>query len=251
MAGPNTRETLKSYALRALGDGVIEINVSDEQIEDRIDDALQYFSEYHFDGVERTFLKHQIGATEAQFGLTAGYIEIDVPANVTSIIQILPFNDNFTENFFNIKYQYVLNDIQNWGRMDLTGYDITRQYYDLLSHILSPHPQFEYSRIKNKLRIYLATDGGWENTYILFEAWVVLDPTQYGKIYDNIMLKKYVTQLIKRQWGSNLMKYEGIRMPGEVTFNGNQMFEQANQEIQKMEEEIQKLFETPPNWFIG
>lgn len=251
MAKPASREQLKDYALRKLGHPVIEINVSDLQLDDRLDDALQFFADYHFDGVEKAFFRHTITPAEAASGATQGYIEIDVPQNVQSVIRVFSINDNFAENFFDVKYQAVLNDIYEWGHMDLIGYDITRRYYSLLDFMLDPEPRYEFSRVKNKLRIYAQDENFVTGLIVLFEVYAILDPQIYTEIYNDRLLKKYVTALFKHQWGSNLSKYDNIQLPGGNTLNGQQILDSAQQEIEKIEEEVQLKFEEPPGFFVS
>lgn len=250
MARPRSREALKEYCLRRLGHPVIQINVAPEQIEDRIDDALHFFAEYHFEGVEKVHLKHIVTQADIDFSTTTGYMEFDIGTDVVSVTEVFSINDNFTENFFDVKYQTVLNDLNNWGHMDLIGYSITRDYYALLDFMLDPAPRFEHQRVKDKLKVYLQGDDGVRvGSVIIFSAYAIIDPTVYTKIYDEILMKKYCTALIKRQWGSNLSKFDNVTMPGGIAFNGQQIYQDANEEVQKLEEEVFNTYNYPPGGF--
>lgn len=251
MGQPSSRQALIDYALKRLGEPVIKINVSTSQVEDRIDDAIQFFQEYHDDGIERNILKHEVTQAESQFGVTSGYMEFDVSDNIVSVHNVLPFADGFTDNFFDVKYQIVLNDLHNWSDLDLVGYDMKRRHFNLLDDLLNQPTQYEFKRVKNKLRVYLNTNGLSAGQFILFEVYQIIDPDTYTEIYNNILLKRYLTALIKQQWGANMSKFDGVQMPGGVTFNGQQIFDQATEEIRQIEEEIQAKYEEPPRGFIG
>jgi len=238
MPKPSSRKEIKDYALRKLGQPVIKINVSPEQLDDRLDDALEFFGEYHEDGVERTILKHQITASEAEFGQTTGWIEFDIPDNVFSVIDVFPLADGFVDNFFDVRYQILLSDVQDWGTFDLVGYNINRNHWQLLDNLLNQPANFEYKRVQNKLKLYLTTNGAASGGYILFEVYAIIDPEQYNKIFNNRELKEYYTAIVKRQWGSNLSKFNNVQLPGGVSFNGDQIYQQAEEEIRQIEERI-------------
>jgi len=246
MAQPTSRATLKEYALRRLGSPVIEINVDDSQLEDRIDDALQFFAEYHFDGVEKTYLKHIL--TDAD--VAAEYIELD--DSVISVIKLFQFSEG-TVNMFDIRYQMALNDFYGLRNptQSLVNYSITQNHLSLIQDILSPEKSIRFSRVTNQLKI----DTDWSELnvgdYIIAEAYSVLDPETYPEIYKDRMLKRYVTALFKRQWASNLSKFEGVQLPGGVTFNGRELFDQAQTELDKLEEQVQEMYELPPDFMVG
>ena len=271
MATPSTRATFKEYCLRALGKPVIEINVDPDQVEDRIDEALQYFAQYHYDGVERMYLKYQITAdditrargdnsltqvTDVDGSTTATWKEqknyIPVPSSVMSIVKVFPFTDKAALNMFDVRYQLRLNDLYDFSSTSVLHYHMTMQHLDFLDHILTGETPIRHNQHQN--RLYLDLD--WqtdvvENDYIVIECYRKLDPTTYSDIWDDIFLKKYTTQLIKRQWGANLSKFQGIQMLGGVALNGEQIFTQAQEEINKLEEQIQLAYELPPMHMIG
>lgn len=246
MANPSSRSTLKEYALRALGSPVIEINVDDSQLEDRIDDALQFFAEYHFDGVERTYIKHQITQTD----IDNEYIAMD--DTVVSVTKVFQLSEG-TRNMFDVRYQIAFNDFYGMRNpTSLINYEITKRHLALIQDILSPEKPIRFSRVTDKLKI----DTDWSETfvvgnYIVAEAYVSLDPETYPEIYNDRLLKQYVTALFKRQWGQNLSKYDGISLPGGVTFNGKQIAEEAQTEINKLEEKVQDMYELPPEFMVG
>ena len=268
MANPATRETLKQYALRALGKPVIEINADDDQLEDRIDEALQYFSQYHYDGVQRAYLKYQY--TEAdktrmtadssesvtKNGVTTSWKEgnnfIVVPESVISVINIFPFSNKSNMNLFDVRYQLRLNDLYDFSSTSVLHYDMTMRHLDFLDSILVGEKPIRFNQHKNRLYI----DMDWENDvsageFILIKCWRKLDPTVFTDIFNDILIKKYVTQLFKRQWGANLIKFNQVQMLGGTTLNGEVIFQQAQEEINKIEEEIRSSFETPIDYMVG
>jgi len=247
MAQPTSRATLKEFALRRLGAPVIEINVDDSQLEDRIDDALQFFAEYHFDGVERTYLKLQVTQTD----IDNEYFTIS--ENVISITKIFQLSEG-TVNLFDVRYQMALNDFYGLRNpnQSMIQYTITKNHLSLIQDILSPEKAIRFSRVTNQLKI----DADWSEVfnvgdYIVAEGYLILDPETYTEIYKDRMLKNYITALFKKQWASNLSKFEGIQLPGGVTFNGRELLEQAQTEIDKIEENVQLMYELPPDFMVG
>ena len=271
MAIPSSKATLKTYCLRALGFGVIDINVSDDQVDDRLDEALQYFAQYHYDGVERMYLKHQITADELTRALqnttttatdkldgtiTANWLEgkgfIPVPDTVVSVVQVFSFDDQATNNMFDLRYQLRLNDLYDFSSTSIIHYEMTQRHLDFLSHLLVGEKPIRFNQHQNRLYI----DMDWTNDitageFLVIECYRKLGPASYTDIFDDIYLKRYATALIKRQWGANLSKFNGVAMLGGVTMNGEQIYSQAIEEIQRLEEQIQLQFETPVDLMRG
>ena len=254
---PITRQNLKDYALRKLGAPVTEINVDDAQLEDCIDDALQYFAEYHFDGTERRYYKYAVTQEDldrAEGDPNGGYISLDgIDANIISITGLYQFS-TLSSNMFDVRYQMALNDFYGIrsGMGSITNYSITKQNLELISQILDPTKNMRFTRVTNKLYI----DANWGEDfkvgeYILFECYSAIDPETYTEIYDNILLKRYVTALFKKQWGQNLSKFEGIQLPGGVSFNGAVIIDQAIADIEKIEEEVSLRYDLPIDFFTG
>ena len=273
MATPSTKATLKSYCLRALGYGVIDINVSDDQADDRLDEALQYFAQYHYDGIEKMYLKHLITSDEitrarsdasttatdtADSSITATWKEgknfIPIPSSVVSVVQVFPFTDTGGgSNMFDIRYQLRLNDLFDFSSTSVIQYQMTMDNIDLLEHILVGETPIRFNQHQNRLYI----DMDWEADitadvdYVIIECYRKLDPTTYTDIYDDIYLKRYTTTLLKKQWGANLSKFNGVTMLGGVTMNGETLYTQALEEQNKLEEQIQLAFELPINYMVG
>ena len=251
MANPTSRDTLIDYCKRQLGDPVLEINVDEDQVEDRIDEALQYYQEYHSDATIRTYLKHLVTADD----VTNEYIPI--ASNILYISRLFPVSSSFNSsfNFFDIKYQMMLNDIadlQNFAG-DLAYYEQMQQYLSILDMKLNGHPQTTFARHQDRLYIH----GEFKNKdikageYIVAEVYSILDPESHTSIYNDLWLKEYATALIKRQWGMNLLKFDGVQLPGGVLLNGRQLFDDATQEIERLRERIRSEFELPADFFVG
>jgi len=271
MATPTSKATFKSYCKRALGFGVIDINVSDDQVDDRVDEALQYFSQYHYDGVERMYLKYQItqddidrsvtnstttATDKLDSTITASFSEgnnfIPMPDSVLSVIQIFPFSNAQTNSMFDIRYQLRLNDLYDFSSTSIIHYEMTMKQLDMLEHILVGEVPIRFNQHQN--RLYLDMD--WSNDvsvddFIIIECYRKLDPDSYTDIYNDMYLKRYATALIKKQWGSNLSKFNGVQMLGGVTMNGADIYSQAIDEIQRLEEQIQLAFETTVDYMEG
>ena len=271
MAIPTTKSTFKEYCLRNLGKGVIDINVSDDQADDRIDEALQYFAQYHYDGIEKVYLKHEITQADVDraasnttttatdtidSSITASFSEgkgfIPMPSAVVSVIQIFPFDDIATNNMFDIRYQLRLNDLYDFSSTSILHYQMTMQHLDFLSHILVGEKPLRFNQHQNRLYI----DMDWSNDitageFLIIECYRKIDPSSYSDIFNDMHLKRYATALIKRQWGANLSKFKGVQILGGVEMDGEGIYSQAQEEINKLEEEIQLAFETPIDYMVG
>ncbi len=273
MAEPSTRETLKQYSLRALGKPVIEINVDDDQLEDRIDEAVQYFQQYHYDGIRRTYLKYKLtaadktrlsainGETESATDLkdnsvsTTWYEDrnfLVVPQSIISVINIFPFSDKGNMNLFDVRYQLRLNDLYDFSSTSVINYDVVLRHLDFLDHILVGEKPLRFNQHDNRLYI----DMDWTNDletdeWLVIECYRKLDPNSYTDVWNDIYLKRYTTALFKKQWGANLSKFGGVAMVGGVTLNGQQIYSEALSDIEKLENEIRTTYELNPAMMMG
>ena len=251
MANPSTREELIEYCKRRLGDPVIEINVDDDQVEDRVDESLQYYQEFHSDATVKTYLKHLVTATD----VSNGYIPIS--SDIVFVARLFPISSSFSysHNFFDIKYQMMLNDIaslQNFAG-DLAYYEQMQQYLSVLDMTLNGTPQVTFQRHANRLHIHgdFEDEDIKENDYVVAEVFQIVDPQNHTSVYNDMWLKEYTTALIKEQWGQNLIKFEGMQLPGGVTLNGRQIYEDAKTDIEQLRERIRLEQELPPDFFVG
>ena len=246
MAVPTTRATFKERCLRNLGKPVIEINVDDDQLEDRIDEALAYYQDYHFDGVEKTFLKHAVTQTD----IDNQYISIT--SDTIGIIDLLDIGDaTSTNNLFNIRYQIALNDLYDLSRYDLVPFYMNFQNIRFIEEILIGRQPLRYNRHVNKLHI----DMDWEKLnvgdFIVAHVYNKVNPDTYTDVWADRWLIRYTTCLFKESWGQNLSKFTGMQLPGGVQFNGSEIFSQAQQEKTQLEQEMISAYSLPVHDMTG
>ena len=281
MAQPASRSQLKDYCLRQLGAPVLEINVADEQVDDIIDDALQYFHERHFDGVLRTYLKYEvtqndidrgkgpgqdgvlgivtttasstIDGSEMQFDWKENSNYLQVPPAVIGVEKIFHFDGSatITNNMFSVKYQLFLNDIYFWGAMEMLTYTMTRTYLSDMDFALTTQKQVRFNQRMD--RLYLDID--WETLtvgdWLIMDCYRTLDPNDYARVWNDSFLKKYTAALLKKQWGQNLIKFNGVKLPGGVELNGRDIYEDGVKELEVIREMMSNTYELPPLDMIG
>ena len=247
MAVPSTRAEFKEYCLRALGKPVIEINVDDDQVEDRIDQALRYYWDYHFDGTEKIYYKHQITQN------TIDTKSITLPENVIGAVSVFPIGDPATSSgdIFNIRYQIALNDLYTLTSVGLIPYYMAMEHLSMVQEILVGKQPIRYNRHRNILHLDMDDRKMTVGGYLIIEAYEVVDPTTYTDVWADRWLQYYTTQLIKRQWGANLTKFEGLQLPGGVQFNGVKIYDDAETEIRRLEEEMIVNYSLPVHDMIG
>tara|TARA_A100001201_G_scaffold24526_1_gene27761 strand:+ start:75 stop:941 length:867 start_codon:yes stop_codon:yes gene_type:complete len=288
MAKPTTRDELKEYCLRQLGAPVLEINVADEQIDDLLDDTLQYFNERHYDGVEKTFLKYQItqddinrgrgsgsgsvGVTTTGVGIvtttgtstnvsglgtvTSNFYEtsnfIQVPDSVIGIEKIFKFDtSSISGGMFSIKYQLFLNDLYFFNSVDLLTYRMTKSYLEDIDMLLTTDKQIRFNQRQNRLYLDIDWDAQEANNFLVIECYRALDPTDYSKVFNDSFVKKYLTAAIKKQWGQNLIKFQGVKLPGGIELNGRAIYEDGQRELDEIRQRMSSDYELPPMDLIG
>lgn len=247
MATPTSRADFKEYCLRKLGKGVIQINVSDAQVEDRVDDALEYFQDYHSDAITRTYVKHQI----TQDDIDNEYITVD--DTVTQVLRVLSIdNASSSSSMFDARYQMHLNDVFDFTSTSASEYVTQRSHLSMLDDLFNGVNPIRYERHTDRVHI----DMNWSenltvDTYIIVECYKIIDPTLHSQIWGDRFLREYTSALIKEQWGMNVSKYEGISLPGGVTMNGRAILEEAKREIAELEEQMSLMHELPVDFFTG
>ena len=251
MAVISTRQGLIDYCLRRLGDPVIEINVDVDQIEDKVDDSLQKYQEFHSDGTLRTYLKHQITQTD----IDNDYISI--PSDVVFVSRVFPVTSVYGgyDQLFNLKYQISLNsmgDIVTWAG-DLAYFYQLQQYLEMVDQQLIGLPIVNFSRHQDRLYVFGDFEDGdvGVGDYLVIEVYSTIDPETYTSVYNDMFLKDYTTALIKQQWGQNMSKFEGMQLPGGVTISGAAMYQEATEELIRLEEKMRLEQELPPDFFMG
>lgn len=251
MAVPTTRQGLIDFCLRRLGEPVIEINVDLDQIEDKVDDALQKFRDYHYDGTVRTYRKHLMTSTD----ISNEYVTI--PSTINYVSRIFPVSSTYAYdgNFFDIRYQMMLNNMGDFIHFagDLAYIYQMENYLALVDMTLHGTPQTTFSKKQGRLYIHGdVTDGDIvAGQYIVIECYEIIDPDVYTSVWNDTFMKDYTTALIKQQWGMNMLKFEGVQLPGGVTINGRQLYEDATADLEKISEELRSAKELPLNLFIG
>lgn len=246
MSVPSSRSEFKKYCLRRLGFPVIEINVDDDQVEDRIDEALRFFFDYHFEGAHKQYYKHLVVSGD----ITNRYITL--PANILGAVNVFPIGQSLsTNNIFNIRYQISLNDLYDLTATTMVPYYQAMQHIQFLEQLLVGLQPIRFSRYDRKLYI----DTAWENInvgeYLVVEAYEVVDPTVYGAVFSDRWLIRYASALIKRQWGDNITKYDGVPLPGGVKFNGTKIRDDAQREVEALEQEMYSTWSLPVSDMIG
>tara|TARA_B100001250_G_scaffold48004_3_gene37583 strand:+ start:5926 stop:6777 length:852 start_codon:yes stop_codon:yes gene_type:complete len=283
MSQPASRSELITYCKRQLGAPVLEINVADEQVEDLLDDAVQYFQERHFDGVYPAFLKYKLteddikrgrsrgnndsdnvgittttatatidgGTTSFSWTETSNYLQ--VPPEVIGVTKIFHFDgtNSMSSGMFSIKYQMFLNDVYYWGAMEMLTYAMTKTYLEDINFLLTTQKQIRFNQRQD--RLYMDIDWGnvVEGDYIIMDCYRAMNPNDYGRVWNDSFLKKYLTALIKRQWGQNLMKFQGVKLPGGVELNGRQIYDDAEKDLEVIREMMSNTYELPPLDMIG
>ena len=283
MASPSSRSELADYCRRQLGAPVLEINVADEQVDDIIDDAVQYFQERHFDGVAQAYLKYKITqddidrgrasmeTNKKQTGITtttatadiAGtdvtftYYEnsnfLQIPPSVIGVTKIYHFDgtNTMTNNMFSVKYQMFLNDIYYWGATELLTYAMTKTYLEDINFLLTTEKQIRFNKRMDRLYLDIDWDSVSKDDYLVIDCFRQLDPNDYSRVWNDSFLKKYTTALLKKQWGQNLLKFQGVKLPGGVELNGRQIYDDAEKDLEIIREQMSNTYELPPLDMIG
>ena len=280
MAQPASRNELKEYCLRQLGAPVLEINLADEQCQDLIDDAIQYFQERHFDGVLNTYLKYKITqddidrgtakpdvgpgitTTSATSTIDGSSIQFDwkensnylqVPPSVIGVNKIFHFDgsNTLTNNMFSVKYQLFLNDVYYWGAVELLSYAMTKTYLEDINFLLTTEKQIRFNQRMDRLYLDIDWESMTVDDYVIMDCWTTLDPSDYNRVWNDSFLKRYLTATMKRQWGQNLIKFQGVKLPGGVELNGRQIYGDAEKDLEVIREQMSNMYEMPPLDMIG
>ena len=288
MAKPSTKQELIDYCKRKLGAPVLEINVDDDQIDDLVDDAYQYFNERHFDGVERTYLKYKIRQNDVDRGTASGTDQgtsttltrtsktaaaensityggtggthyfyehknfIPVPDSVMGINGVFKFDtSSISGGMFSIKYQLFLNDLYYFNSVELLQYAMTKTYLEDIDFLLTTDKQIRFNQRQN--RLYLDIDWGAQQVddFLVIDSYRALDPATFTDAYNDSFVKKYTTALIKKQWGQNLIKFKGTKLPGGIELNGREIYDDAVKELEDIKAAMSTEYEVPPLDMIG
>lgn len=280
MAKPSTRQGLIDYCLRRLGAPVLEINVDDDQIDDLVDDAIQYFNERHFDGVERMFLKYEIQQADIDRGkaggtngvgivtttatsvdtgagsFTSSFYEnsnfIQIPDSVVGIERVFKFDtSSISGGMFSIKYQLFLNDLYYFNSVELLQYAMTKSYLEDIDFLLTTDKQIRFNKRQDRMYLDIDWNAQSAGNFLVIDCYRALDPASFTQVYNDSFVKKYLTSLIKRQWGQNLIKFRGVKLPGGIELNGREIYEDAERELEQLKQTMMLEHELPPLDLIG
>jgi hypothetical protein len=281
MSQPSSKQELVDYCLRKLGYPVLEINVAEEQIDDLVDDALQFFHQRHFDGSYQTYLKYQITQDDIDRGRATGISGVGIAStSTTSVIDGQATTFNFYENsnylsipphvfgvnkifhfegsnsissgMFSIKYQLFLNDLYYWGSTELLTYSMVKTYLEDIDFLLTTQKQIRFNKRQNRLYLDIDWSSLKPGQYLVIDCLRLLDPSDYSRVWNDSFLKAYTTALIKRQWGYNLSnKFRGMKLPGGVEIDGRPLVEDAQREIDSLMDKFSLTYELPPLDMIG
>ena len=282
MAQPSTRSELITYAKRQLGAPVLEINVADEQVEDILDDAIQFFQERHFDGVYPTFLKYKLtedditrgrsrdgqtdnigittttatstidgGTTSFSFTETSNYLQ--VPDDIIGVTKVFHFDgsNRMASGMFSLKYQLFLNDVYFYGSTELLTYAMTKTYLEDINFLLTTQKQIRFNKRQNRLYLDIDWSACEVDEFIVLECFRLLNPNDYTRVWNDSFLKRYATALLKKQWGQNLLKFQGVKLPGGIEMNGRQIYDDAEKDLEIIREQMSNTYELPPLDMIG
>ena len=279
MAKPSTRQGLIDYCFRRLGAPVLEINVDDDQVDDLVDDAIQFYNERHFDGVERMYLKYKITQEDIDRGKAGGaggvgiattsatssivgtattfsFYEnsnyLQVPDSVIGIEKIFKFDtSSISGGMFSIKYQLFLNDLYYFNSVELLQYSMVKTYLEDIDFLLTTDKQVRFNKRQDRLYLDLDWSAQEKDTYLVIDCYRALDPADFNQVYNDSFVKQYLTALIKRQWGQNLIKFRGVKLPGGIELNGREIYEDGEREIESLRTRMMQDYELPPYDFIG
>ena len=277
MAKPTTKQELIDHCLRKLGAPVLEINVSDEQLDDIVDDAVQYFNERHFDGVERMYLKYKItqedidrGQADPLTSNTTGIVSttatsggfsntwyensnfINCPDSVIGVEKVFKFDtSSISGGMFSIKYQLFLNDLYFFNSVELLQYSMTKRYLEDIDFLLTTDKQIRFNKRQDRLYLDIDWKSQAVNQFIVLDCYRALDPENFSQIYNDSFLKRYCTAMIKKQWGQNLIKFRAVKLPGVIEFNGREIYQDGVEEVNAIREQMSSTYELPPLDMIG
>ena len=243
---PASRIELKEYCLRALGKPVIQINVENDQLEDRLEEGLQMYQEFHGDATIKTYLKHEI----AQDDIDNEYVTL-TEATI-GVMAVFPLDSGSTKNMFDVRYQLYLNDIYDLTKTSIVSYYQVQQHLGVLQEVFSGKPGMRFSRHQD--RLYVDVDWSKEfnvGDYLVAECVQIVDPTTYTDIFNDMWLKQYTTELFRKQWGNNLIKYQGTQLPGGTTLDGGRILDEAKSNIEILLQDLEGKYQFPVDFAVG
>jgi hypothetical protein len=258
MSGIKTRQDFKDYCLRRLGAPVIQINVDEQQVEDRVTDALEFYQEFHYDSLQKLYWIHHITDQDVANKYLDATQAVDPqgnPVHILGVTRIFPLTDSqATINMFDLRYQLRLNELYDFTSASYINYTLTQQHLRSLELQFTGEVPIRWARHMQRLYIDWAWGSGYEiapGQVVVAECYATINPDQYPWVYNDRWLKRYATALIKKNWGENMKKYGGLQLPGGVTLNGKETYDEAVEEINQLEKEMIEGFDSPLEWFMN
>ena len=281
MAVPTSRGQLINFGLRKLGYPVLEINLDTDQIHDALDDTLQLYQERHYNGIERMYLKYKITQDDIDRGrangttgvgivtttgtssnvsghgtVTSNFYEtsnfIAIPEHVIGVNKIFKFDtSSISGGMFSIKYQLFLNDLYYFNSVELLQFAMTKRYLEDIDFLLTTEKQIRFNQRQDRLYLDIDWSSQSVDTFMVIDCFRALDPDTYTQVYNDPFVKLYLTALIKRQWGQNLIKFRGVKLPGGIEMNGREIYDDATRDLDALKQRMATEYETPPLDFIG
>jgi len=243
---PTTRTEFLQFCLRKLGAPVIQVNVSEEQADDILDQAIYYFQEWHMDGNDTVYYKYTMTATD----VTNGYVTL--PSSIIGVRNIFPIGQAInTNSMFNMRYQFVLNDLYNLANVSIIPYFMVMTHLSLLEEMLVGQKPIRFSRHTNTL--YLDFDVQMDapaGTVLLIQCYGIIDGSDYPSIWGDRWLQDYTVALLKKQWGQNLRKFKVV-LPSGITIDGQAIYQEAVAEIAELEEKMKNTYSIPAFVYIA
>ena len=244
---PTTRSEFAAYCLRKIGDQVSTINVSPDQIDDRISESLNFFYEWHDEATEKTYYSYQVQSAD----ITNGYVTL--PTNIISVTSIFPIGLNSLggNNIFNLRYQILLNDLANISSMQLAPFVQIFQNLQLIEEVLIGQTPFVFTKYSNRIKILTDWSTIAVGQFLVFECYSKIDPAVYPGMWSNRWLISYATALIKQNWGENLGKFTGLNLVGGQQFNSARILTDAQKEVEKLEAQVKSVYSVSQGIFTG
>lgn len=254
---PHDKPSLIQWCLRSLGNGAIQIEVTPDQLDDRIDEAIDYFVEFHMDGVNKRYVSMQVTSQDQ----TQGYFQM--AANVVGVSSIFILSTETIQsastqsfNMFDLNYQIRLNELYDFTSADYVYFELANEHIRTLEMLFIGYVPIRYNRYDNKL----FCDMDWygdviAGSYIIAECYCLLDNPANGTpattYWDDIALRELARALIYQQWAQNLSKYAGTPLPGGITVDAKRMLEDATAQVDAAKERMRDLWQAPAQWLIG
>ena len=242
---PKTRSEFIQFCMRRLGAPVITINISEEQADDCLDQALYFFNEYHMDGGNTTYWVHALTADELASK------QVVMPDNIIGVTRIFPFGMALSSNsLFNVKYQFLMQDLYSMTNVSLLPYTMMMTHLAQLEEILVGQTPIRYTRHENILYLDADMTSIAEGEFIVVEAYYAIDPNTTPDVWRDKWFQEYAVALMQKQWGTNLSRFTA-QMPSGITLNGQKILDDAVMQIDRLEKEAIHTFSLPSAVWMG